>query len=51
VLATITGTSRGAGVPIDHDHGYVWTIRDGQAVRFQWFNSHAQALTRVGLAE
>ena len=51
VLATITGTSRGAGVPIDREHGYVWTVRDAQAVRFQWFNSHAQALTRVGLAE
>ena len=51
VLATITGTSRGAGVPIDRDHGYVWTVRDAQAVRFQWFNSHAEALTRLGLAE
>jgi ketosteroid isomerase-like protein len=51
VLATITGTSRGAGVPIDREHGYVWTIRGAQAVRFQWFNSHAQALARVGLAE
>jgi ketosteroid isomerase-like protein len=44
VLATITGTSRAAGVPIDREHGYVWTIRDGQAVRFRWFHSHAEAL-------
>jgi hypothetical protein len=48
VLATITGTSRGAGVPIDREHGYVWTIRDGQAVRFRWFHSHAEALEAVG---
>jgi ketosteroid isomerase-like protein len=49
VLATITGTSRGAGVPIDRNHGYVWTIRAGSAVRFRWFNSHAEALDAVGL--
>jgi ketosteroid isomerase-like protein len=51
VLATITGKSRGAGVPIEREHGYVWTIRDGHAVRFCWFHSHAEALDAVGRSE
>jgi ketosteroid isomerase-like protein len=49
VLAKITGTSRGAGVPIEREQGYVWAIRDGRAVRFQWFNSHAEALDAAGV--
>jgi ketosteroid isomerase-like protein len=51
VLATITGTSRGAGVPIDREHGYVWTVADGQAIHFRWFNTPGQALEAVGLGE
>jgi ketosteroid isomerase-like protein len=51
VLATITGTSREVGVPIDLEHGYVWTVSNGQAVRFRWFRSHAEALEAIGLAE
>jgi ketosteroid isomerase-like protein len=51
VLATITGKSREAGVPIDLEHGYIWTIRDGQAVRFRWFRTHAEALEATRLAE
>src|SRR5437588_4405954 len=49
VLATITGRSREARVPIDREHGYVWTVRDGRAVRFRWFNSAAEALEAAGL--
>jgi ketosteroid isomerase-like protein len=51
VLATLAGTSRGAGVPVDIDQGYVWTIRDGQAVRFRWFRTPQAALEAVGLRE
>jgi ketosteroid isomerase-like protein len=50
VVATITGTSKGAGVPISREHGYVWTIRDGKAIRFRWFNSGAEAFEAAGLA-
>jgi ketosteroid isomerase-like protein len=49
VVARISGTSRTAGVPIDREHGYVWTIRDGRAVRFRWFNSGAEAFEAAGL--
>jgi ketosteroid isomerase-like protein len=51
VLAEITGRSHGAGVPIHREQGYVWTMRDGQAVRFRWFNSAKEALDAVGLEE
>jgi hypothetical protein len=40
-----------SGVPLEGEHGYVWTLRDGQAVRFQWFGSHAEALDAAGLPE
>jgi ketosteroid isomerase-like protein len=50
VVATITGTSKGAGVPISREHGYVWTIRDGRAIRFRWFHSGLEAFEAAGLA-
>lgn len=49
VLATVHGVGRGSGVPIARQHGYVWTVRDGVAVRFRWFNDQAEALTAAGL--
>jgi ketosteroid isomerase-like protein len=49
VLARYTGTGRVSGVPIGGEHGYVWTVRDGLAVRFRWFQSHREALEAAGL--
>ncbi len=49
VLAHYTGTGRTSGVPIAGEHGYVWTIKGGVAVRFQWFQSHDEALEAAGL--
>ena len=51
VLATYTGTGRGSGVPVAGEHGYVWTVEDGLAVRFRWFQSHREALEATGLQE
>jgi ketosteroid isomerase-like protein len=51
VLARYTASGRGSGVPLEGEHGYVWTLRDGQAVRFRWFSSHAEALVAAGLSE
>jgi len=51
VLARYTGTGRGSGVPVAGEHGYVWTVQGGQAVRFQWFRSHREALEAAGLSE
>jgi ketosteroid isomerase-like protein len=36
------------GLHTETTQGYVWTVRDGQAVRFRWFNDPAQALAAVG---
>jgi len=37
------------GLHTETVQGYVWTVRDGQAVRFRWFTDPAQALAAVGL--
>jgi hypothetical protein len=41
----------GSGMEQRQPQGYVWTLRNGRAVRFEWFNSHAEALEAVGLRE
>jgi uncharacterized protein len=50
----VIGTARGtaaSGVEAQWRMGYVWTVRDGKAVRFRWFNRPAEALEAVGLHE
>jgi ketosteroid isomerase-like protein len=49
VLARYTASGRGSGVPLEGEHGYVWTIRDGLAVRFCWFQSHREAFEVAGI--
>jgi ketosteroid isomerase-like protein len=49
VLAQFSASGSASGVPVAGEHGYVWTVRDGLAVRFQWFNSHREALEAAGL--
>ena len=49
VLGTYTAAGRESGVPVFGEQGHVWTVRGGQAVRFQWFNSHGEALEAAGL--
>lgn len=49
VLARYTASGRGSGVQLEGEHGYVWTIRDGLAVRFCWFQSHREAFKAAGL--
>jgi ketosteroid isomerase-like protein len=51
VLATFIARGASSGARREHDEGYVWTVRDGKAVRFQWFNDPAKALKAVGLSE
>ena len=50
VIGVARGTSA-SGVQAQWRQGYVWTVRDGRAVRFRWFNQPAEALTAVGLEE
>jgi ketosteroid isomerase-like protein len=50
VLAHYTASGSGSGVPLEGEHSYIWTIRNGQAVRFRWFQSHSEALDAAGLS-
>jgi ketosteroid isomerase-like protein len=50
----VIGIARGtaaSGVKAQWRQGYVWTVRDGKAVRFRWFNQPQEALEAVGLSE
>jgi ketosteroid isomerase-like protein len=49
VLATYTARGRSSGAQRQNEDGYVWTIRDGKAIRFEWFNDPAKALEAAGL--
>lgn len=48
-LATLRGRGRASGVEIDRPQGHVWTVRDGRAVRFEWFNDREAARGSAGL--
>ncbi len=50
VIGTARGTSA-SGIEAQWRQGYVWTVRDGKAVRFRWFNDPKEALEAVGLSE
>jgi len=50
----VIGVARGrsaSGLETQWRQGYVWTVRDGRAVRFRWFNDPKEALEAVGLRE
>ena len=51
VIATMRGYGSTSGVEIQRRHSAVWTIRDGKAVRFQWFHEPHEALEAMGLDE
>jgi ketosteroid isomerase-like protein len=48
VIGIARGTSP-SGVQAQWRQGYVWTVRDGKAIRFRWFNDPKEALKAVGL--
>jgi uncharacterized protein len=49
VLATLRGRGRGSGADLERRQGYIWTIRDGKATRFEWFTTPDDALRAAGL--
>lgn len=51
VVGTLRGVGHGSGIDIERRQGYLWTLRDGKAVRFQWFNDPAEALEAAGVAD
>jgi ketosteroid isomerase-like protein len=40
---------RASGVERRQPQGHVWTLRDGKAIRFAWFNDQADALRAAGI--
>jgi ketosteroid isomerase-like protein len=48
VIGVARGTSA-SGIKAQWRQGYVWTVRNGRAIRFRWFNDPAEALKAVGL--
>ena len=51
VIGTLHGVGRGSGIDVGRRQGYLWTIRDGKAIRFQWFNDPAEALVAAGIED
>jgi ketosteroid isomerase-like protein len=49
VIGTWCGRGRSSGANVRRRMGYVWTIRDGKAVRFEWFHDPSGAVEAVGL--
>ena len=50
VVVIALAKGRGAsGLETQWRQGYVWTIRDGRAIRFRWFNDPREALAAAGL--
>jgi uncharacterized protein len=50
VIATMRGRGGASGVGVERRHGAVWSIRDGKAVRFEWFYEADEALRAVGVS-
>jgi uncharacterized protein len=50
VIGIARGTSA-SGLEAQWRQGYVWTVRDGRAIRFRWFNDPKEALEAIGLEE
>jgi ketosteroid isomerase-like protein len=53
VVVTIFEHGRGkrSDVPVDREHGQVWTLHDGLVARVQQFDSRHNALQAIGLEE
>jgi ketosteroid isomerase-like protein len=51
VIAKQFGRGSTSGVETETRMGYVWTVAEGKAIRFRWFNDAAEALEAVGLSE
>jgi ketosteroid isomerase-like protein len=51
VIAAVRALGQASGMETQWNQGYVWTIQDGIAVRFRWFNDSGKALEAAGLSE
>jgi ketosteroid isomerase-like protein len=51
VLSRQTARGKQSGVPIDHEAGDLFTLRDGKIVRYDAYWNRADALEAAGLSE
>jgi len=51
VIVTMHARGRVSGAKVNRRQGYVWTVANGRAVRFSWFNDPTAALEAAGLSE
>lgn len=51
VVARFRGRARGSGVPVESRRGFVWTMRDGRAVRLAGYTHPEDAFAAVGLGD
>jgi len=50
-FTTFSATTTSGGVAFTQDEPHLWTLRDGKAVRLEWFHDRREALAAVGLSE
>ena len=46
-----SGRGKASGAAFEAIHGHVFTVVDGQIIRFEWFRTREEALEAVGLSE
>ena len=51
VLSRQTARGKQSGVPIEHEFGDVFTLRDGRVVRLESYWNRADAIRAAGLSE
>jgi ketosteroid isomerase-like protein len=49
VVARLIGRGRSSGVAVEREWAYVWTVRDGRALRMDGYADRAEALRVAGL--
>jgi uncharacterized protein len=50
VVAHVIAKGRGSGVEVDRQDGLLYTVRNGELVRLDYYNSRDQALEAAGLS-
>jgi ketosteroid isomerase-like protein len=49
VVARLVGRGKASGIDVNRVWAYVWTVRDGKALRMEGYANRAEALKAVGL--
>ncbi len=50
VLARLVGRGKSSGVAVERTWAYVWTLRDGKALRMEGYADRAEAMAAAGLS-